>query len=130
MAKPQQPELARSRKTPSQDPDSAAALTDAPGGLETTEPRGPVPPENQPGHHPEREQDKPDLDQFSAKLSGDDAASAAGAARPDPSPKGKGGARWAELALLPVRASLAVVRDVRECLSRVRSSGGGSRGAR
>ena len=29
---------------------------------------GPVPAENQPGHHPAEEQDKPDLDAFAAKL--------------------------------------------------------------
>jgi len=27
-----------------------------------------IPPENQPGHHPADEQDKPDLDKFAAKL--------------------------------------------------------------
>ena len=27
-----------------------------------------VPPENRPGHHPEEEQDKPDIDAFAAKL--------------------------------------------------------------
>lgn len=31
-------------------------------------PRGPVPPENQPGHHPAEEQDKPDLNAFAQKL--------------------------------------------------------------
>jgi hypothetical protein len=31
-------------------------------------PGGPVPPENQPGHHPAEEQDKPALDKFAAKL--------------------------------------------------------------
>jgi hypothetical protein len=30
-----------------------------------------VPPENQPGHHPPEEQDKPDLDAFAAKLGTD-----------------------------------------------------------
>jgi hypothetical protein len=48
MGRPQQPELARSGKT-DLDP-------------------GPVPPENQPGHHPPEESDKPDLDAFAAKL--------------------------------------------------------------
>jgi cobalamin biosynthesis Mg chelatase CobN len=34
--------------------------TDAPGG--------PVPAENQPGHHPAKEQDRPDLDAFAERL--------------------------------------------------------------
>ena len=37
-------------------------------------PRGPVPPENRPGHHPEQEQDKPDLDAFAQRLGIGDAA--------------------------------------------------------
>ncbi|MDQ6725505.1 MAG: hypothetical protein M3066_04980 [Actinomycetota bacterium] len=32
------------------------------------EPGGPVPPDNQPGHHPPHEQDKPDLKAFAARL--------------------------------------------------------------
>lgn len=60
MSKPQQPELARNRKGAT-DHDGAElrareGTTRAPaGGGET----GPVPEENQPGHHPEVEQDKP-----------------------------------------------------------------------
>ena len=58
MAHPQQPELARSART-DLDPDHVETglqgqPTPATGG-ET----GPIPPENQPGHHPEKEQDKP-----------------------------------------------------------------------
>jgi len=57
MSTPQQPELARSRRTAS-DPSSAklAARTDLPsedGDL------GPMPEANLPGHHPPEEQDKP-----------------------------------------------------------------------
>ncbi len=126
MTKPQQPELARSRKTPSQDPDNAAALADAPGGLDTTAPRGPVPPENQPGHHPEQEQDKPDLADFAAKLSaerGDDGSQASTEQRDEGATAGERRREqqrrpaWKELALLPLRVALAVVRDVRECVS-------------
>jgi hypothetical protein len=58
MSKPQQPEIARSRRAPT-DQDSfelKAAETSPP-------PRdrafGKTPPENRPGHHPETEQDKP-----------------------------------------------------------------------
>ena len=31
-------------------------------------PAGPVPPDNEPGHHPDHEQDKPDPNAFAAKL--------------------------------------------------------------
>ena len=58
MSTPQQPELHRSGKGAT-DPASAQAKVDAPPADEGRS--GPVPPENQPGHHPEKEQDKPDL---------------------------------------------------------------------
>ena len=68
MSNPQQPELARSRKTPAQDQDAVAAVVDGKRGLVTDAPAGPVPVDNQPGHHPAKEQDKPDLDAFAQKL--------------------------------------------------------------
>ena len=68
MSNPQQPELARSRKTPAQDPDASAAVVEGQQQLGTDAPRGPVPPENQPGHRPEQEQDKPDLNAFADRL--------------------------------------------------------------
>lgn len=68
MSNPQQPELARSRKTPSQDPDAVAAVVDGQPAPSTEGRTGPVPAENQPGHRPEKDQDKPDLDDFAAKL--------------------------------------------------------------
>jgi hypothetical protein len=68
MSNPQQPELARSRKTPAQDQDAVAAVVEGQ--------RPPVP-----GHHPAKEQDKPDLDAFAAKLGvAGDAVSEDGAA--------------------------------------------------
>lgn len=40
-----------------------------PQGPERVEaPGGPVPPDNQPGHHPPQEQDKPDLEAFAERL--------------------------------------------------------------
>jgi hypothetical protein len=60
MSKPQQPELHRSGKGAT-DPASAKAsaeLTENPGA---TGAGGPIPEDNQPGHHPEKEQDKPAL---------------------------------------------------------------------
>lgn len=68
MSNPEQPELARSRKTPAQDQDAVAAVVDGqqiPGG---DAPGGPIPVDNQPGHHPAVEQDKPPLEKFAAKL--------------------------------------------------------------
>jgi MYXO-CTERM domain-containing protein len=68
MSNPQQPELARSRKTPAQDQDAVAGVLDGQRDIGADAPRGPVPAENQPGHHPAEEQDKPDVNAFAAKL--------------------------------------------------------------
>jgi len=68
MANPQQPELARSRKTPALDPDATEAVLSAAEAPTVDRPRGPVPVDNQPGHHPAVEQDKPDADRFIAKV--------------------------------------------------------------
>jgi hypothetical protein len=57
MPKPQQPELRRSGGAATDDDSAKANVDDVPptsGGL------GPVPPDNQAGHHPEHEQDKPE----------------------------------------------------------------------
>ena len=56
-------------------------------------PTGPVPADNQPGHHPETEQDRPDLDAFARKLSiapdpPEDREMLAGEQMPDPSDLG------------------------------------------
>lgn len=75
MANPQQPELARSRKT-DLDPDRIGTELESRKTPRSGGPTGPVPAENQPGHHPDRDQDKPDLDAFAAKLSGDGRAGA------------------------------------------------------
>lgn len=40
-----------------------------------------MPPENEPGHHPPKEQDKPDLDKFAARLGTDPKAPSATSAR-------------------------------------------------
>ncbi len=57
MTTPQQPELARSRRS---EVDPAAAKTRT-GGPTTVKGRtGPVPEDNLPGHHPEHDQDKPE----------------------------------------------------------------------
>jgi hypothetical protein len=68
MSNPQQPELARSRKTPAQDQDAVAGVLAGQDRPATGGPAGPIPEDNQPGHHPAHEQDKPDLDAFAARL--------------------------------------------------------------
>jgi hypothetical protein len=68
MSNPQQPELARSRKTPAQDQDAVASVVEGQRVPAADGPSGPVPAENQPGHHPAQEQDKPDLDAFAQKI--------------------------------------------------------------
>jgi hypothetical protein len=82
MANPQQPELARSRKTPSLDPDATESVLSAAEAPTVDRPRGPVPVDNQPGHHPPVEQDKPDLARFRAKVKAV-AAEAQAEAEPD-----------------------------------------------
>ena len=60
MSTPQQPELHRSGKG-STDPASAKANAEVSGAPSAGEAAGPVPEDNQPGHHPDQEQDKPVL---------------------------------------------------------------------
>jgi len=69
MAKPQQPELRRSGTVASLDPDATESDLKA-HDRPTTKGRrkAPVPEEQRPGHHPDEEQDKPDLDDFAARL--------------------------------------------------------------
>ena len=57
MPKPQQPELRRSGLG-STDTDSAKIVNDE--NLEGEKAKGPVPEENQPGHRPAHDQDKPE----------------------------------------------------------------------
>jgi len=84
MSNPQQPELARSRKTPSQDQDAVAGVVEGQRQPGTEGPSGPVPPDNQPGHHPAEEQDKPDLEAFAARLGITDSPPDNGAAATGP----------------------------------------------
>ena len=58
MSKPQQPELRRSERGATDD-DSAKIKAEKASGAD--QPPGWVPPDNRPGHHPDEEQDKPDL---------------------------------------------------------------------
>src|SRR5947209_18183145 len=86
MARPQQPELARSAKTDI-DPDHVETGLQGQPRPATGGETGPVPPDNQPGHHPAKEQDKPDLDAFAARLGADPTAPTATAARKPPPPE-------------------------------------------
>lgn len=68
MANPQQPELARSRRTPALSPDATETALTAQGDLSNERGPGAIPEDNLPGHHPEHEQDKPDPEKFLAKM--------------------------------------------------------------
>jgi hypothetical protein len=68
MAKPQQPELRRSGRVEALDPDATAAVRTADRRLDVSDPNGPVPRAQRRGHHPDHEQDKPDLDRFAERL--------------------------------------------------------------
>jgi hypothetical protein len=68
MAKPQQPELRRSGRVEALDPDATAAVRTADRRLDVSDSNGPVPRAQRRGHHPDEEQDKPDLDKFAERL--------------------------------------------------------------
>lgn len=68
MAKPQQAELRRSGKVPALDPDASVSKLSAQETPSVSGPDGTIPEDQRPGHHPDHEQDKPDLDKFAARL--------------------------------------------------------------
>ena len=68
MAKPQQPELRRSERVPSLSPDASEAELSAQSVPATTDPDAPIPEEQRPGHDPEFDQDKPDMDAMAERL--------------------------------------------------------------
>ena len=68
MAKPQQAELRRSGKVPALDPDASVAKLSAQDAPTTSKTEGDIPEDQRPGHHPEHEQDKPDMDKFAERL--------------------------------------------------------------
>lgn len=68
MPKPQQPELRRSEYGATSD-DSAKSNADV-QDMSADDAPGPVPEENQPGHRPERDQDKPDPEAFIERARG------------------------------------------------------------
>lgn len=68
MAKPQQQELRRSGRVPALDPDATEAARSADGPLGASDTNAPIPEDQRPGHHPEHDQDKPDMDAFAERL--------------------------------------------------------------
>lgn len=72
MARPQSSELRRSGTTPAFEPDNIASRLEARDRPTSKGDSGPVPEENEPGHHPDHDQDQPDLDAFAARFSGSD----------------------------------------------------------
>jgi hypothetical protein len=121
MSRPQQPELARSAKT-DLDPDHVETGLQGQKRPASGGETGPVPAENQPGHHPAKEQDKPDLDAFAARLGTDpDTAQAPSNAEREP--------RLVGLMLLPLRQTVKALdrldRTLSERLSqKLRARGG------
>lgn len=67
--RPQQPELNRSGRT-DLEPDHAETAIEATGerAPRDEEAPGPVPEDNRPGHHPDHDQDQPDLDAVAGRL--------------------------------------------------------------
>ncbi len=61
MTKPQQPELRRTGLGATDQDGAEIRAGDQPSPAGATDGLGPVPEANRPGHHPEHEQDKPDL---------------------------------------------------------------------
>ena len=64
MSKPQQPEIRRSERGATDDDSAKIKAEKSAGG---DEPQGWVPPDNRPGHRPEKDQDKPDLTELTDK---------------------------------------------------------------
>lgn len=74
--RPQQQELARSQHTPL-DPSERARQSEQAGAPPEDSPDA-IPDENEPGHRPERDQDKPDAERFRQRLAGEDGEDAEG----------------------------------------------------
>jgi hypothetical protein len=106
MAKPQQPEIARSGRG-AVDPSAVKSEHTAPTAAPVSGDAGPVPEGNLPGHHPEHEQDKPDIRVV---------AEPKGVRAPDPEPEADAEKPEATVAGEALRAAAGAVRKVRESL--------------
>ena len=102
MAKPQQPEIARSGHGAT-DPAAVKSELSVPRARRRSTGDGPVPDDNMPGHHPDHEQDKPTGDAFVRKLH--EHAEAPPPAEPDPTVAGEA-----------LRTAASVARRVRRAL--------------
>ena len=132
MARPQQPELARSART-DLDPDHVETGLQGQPTPKSGGDTGPVPAENQPGHHPAKEQDKPDLDAFAARLGTDPEAPTApggeappdmvGISAPHPEPGRAPEPRLVSLVLTPLRETVRRLEQLDRALTR-RLTGG------
>lgn len=115
MSKPQQPELRRSGRVPALDPDASEAELSARGrpGRGTT--IGDAPADQQPGHHPDHDEDKPDLDTFAERLGvsaeGDEPRDAPNVTDADGVGTGRWQPQWRR-AVIPVAVVAAVVAAV------------------
>ena len=134
MSRPQRPELARSAKT-DLDPDHVETGLQGQKKPASGGETGPVPPENQPGHHPPEEQDKPDLDAFAARLgTAPSPQDAAHFAAPQPTPDEEHEPRLVGLMLMPLRQTMKGLEQLDRTLSarlsrKLRARGGlGPRG--
>jgi len=122
MAKPQQPELARSRRG-SVDASAVKEQLTAPmqgGGAENGD-LGPIPEDQLPGHHPPVEQDKPSGEAFLQKLHEHAADVPAepdvqGEPEPEEQPSSDLADRAADLAAKPFEAVAGVIEKVRDKL--------------
>lgn len=86
MSKPQSPELRRTGRNPALDPDNVATRLEAAPQPGSSGPHGPIPPDNRPGHRPERDQDQPEMSDFVARFR---TAAAPGGESSEPGPDGE-----------------------------------------
>lgn len=68
MANPQESEVRRSGNIPAITPDATEAVRQADRTGRPSDARGPIPPDQRPGHRPDRDQDKPDPAAFAAAM--------------------------------------------------------------
>jgi len=116
MAKPQQPEIARSGRGAT-DPASAKSAPPA-DAVRVSGDTGPIPEDNLPGHHPEHEQDKPDvrLAAVPTGVRGDDDDKAGDGDRAGERREPDAGEPERTVAGEALRAAAGVVRKVRDAL--------------
>ncbi len=120
MPNPQQPELRRSGQVPALNPDASEGELAAQGRPSSDGRVGPAPEEQRPGHHPDHEQDKPDLDAFAERLGvvaeGEEPAGAPTLTEADGAGRTQWRSQWKRVAILTAAAlgiALVVARRLR-----------------